>query len=120
MSNAVVHWQIVAKDPDRVASFYRQLFGWTITNTNALGYREVKAEAGGIAGGIWPSPPEGHNFVQLFVSVDDLDRAAASAVGLGATMLVPPSGLPDGAAMAVLLDPVGIPFCMTQPAAPPG
>lgn len=110
MSNPVAQWQIVSKEPDKVASFYRSLFGWTISSNNALGYREVMAEKGGMKGGIWPAPPEAQNAVQLFVAVDDVAKAAKSAVDLGARIIVPPTVLPDGDAMAVLLDPTGMPF----------
>ena len=108
MSNAVVQWQIIAKDPESVALFYRRLFGWTISTKNALGYREIAAEAGGIPGGIWPAPPEAPNFVQLFVAVEDCAKAVAKAVELGAKTIVPPSVLPDGDTMAVVLDPAGM------------
>ena len=110
MSNPVVQWQIISKEPDKVAAFYRGLFGWTISANNAIGYREVKGEVGGMPGGIWPAPPEAPNMVQLFIAVDDVTRSAASAVELGAKVIVPPTVLPDGDAMAVLLDPTGMPF----------
>jgi uncharacterized protein len=114
MSNPVVQWQIVAKDPDAVARFYRKLFGWKISTNNALGYREVAAEEGGVPGGIWPAPPEAHNFVQLFVAVQDIEQAVQDATQLGARVIVPPSALPEGGTMAVLLDPSGMPFCVTR------
>lgn len=110
MSNAVVQWQIITKEPDKTADFYRKLFGWTIAANNAFGYREVRAEAGGMKGGIWPAPPEAPNLVQLFIAVDDVDEVAATAVRLGASVIVPPTALPDGDVMAVLLDPSGLSF----------
>lgn len=110
MSHPVTHWQIISKEPDKVAAFYRGLFGWTISATNAIGYREVQAEAGGMKGGIWPAPPEAPNTVQLFIAVDDVPKSAQAAVDLGAKVIVPPTVLPDGDAMAILLDPTGMPF----------
>ena len=112
MSNSVAQWQIVTKDPDKLANFYGKLFGWKITTNNSLGYREV--DGGGIRGGIWPSPAEGHNFVQLFISVDDLERSVKNAAGLGAKVIVPPTALPDGDSIAILHDPAGIPFAMMK------
>jgi len=66
----------------------------------------------GINGGVWPSPPEGHNLVQLFVEVDDIDAALSKATSLGATIIVPKSELPDGDALAIVLDPAGLSFGM--------
>ena len=69
----------------------------------------------GISGGMWPSPPEGHNLVQLFVEVDDIDAYIAKATGLGATVIVPKSELPDGDALAIVLDPAGLSFGLYRP-----
>jgi uncharacterized protein len=111
VGNPVVQWQIVAKDPDAVTKFYAGLFGWKIQTNNALGYRMVDTRSDrGINGGVWPSPPEGHNLVQLFVEVDDLAASLAKAVSLGAKVIVPPSQLPDGDALAIVLDPAGLSF----------
>ena len=116
MGNPVVQWQIVAKDPDAVTRFYSALFGWKVNASNALGYRVVETGNGrGINGGVWPSPPEGHNLVQLFVEVDDIDAALSKATSLGATIIVPKSELPDGDALAIVLDPAGLSFGMYRP-----
>jgi predicted enzyme related to lactoylglutathione lyase len=116
VGNPVVQWQIVAKDPDAVTRFYSALFGWKVNAHNALGYRAVETGNGrGIDGGVWPSPPEGHNLVQLFVEVDDIDAALAKAQTLGATVIVPKSELPDGDALAIVLDPAGLSFGMYRP-----
>jgi len=64
---------------------------------------------------VWPSPPEGHNLVQLFVEVDDIDASLAKATSLGATIIVPKSELPDGDALAIVLDPAGLSFGMYRP-----
>jgi predicted enzyme related to lactoylglutathione lyase len=111
LGNPVVQWQIVAKEPEKVAKFYAGLFGWKIDTNNALGYRVVDTGSGrGINGGVWPSPPEGHNLVQLFVEVDDIDASIAKATALGASIIVPKSELPDGDALAIVLDPAGLSF----------
>jgi predicted enzyme related to lactoylglutathione lyase len=97
MGNAVIQWQMVSLDPKQSATFYGRLFGWTINQENALGYRVVQTQSGkGIDGGIWPAPPQERGFVQLFVEVPDVEACVATAVGLGATVVVPTSVLPDG------------------------
>lgn len=109
--SSVMQWQIVARDPEAVSRFYGSLFDWKVTKNNALGYREIKSANGrGIDGGVWPSPPEGHNLVQLFVEVDDVDATIAKATSLGAKVIVPKSALPDGDVLAILLDPAGLSF----------
>jgi predicted enzyme related to lactoylglutathione lyase len=116
MGNPVAHWQMVSKDPEALTRFYASLFGWRVKTTNALGYREVDTQnPRGINGGVWPSPPGGGSMVQLFVEVDDVEAYVAKAIGLGATVIVPNSVLPDGDAIAVLLDPTGLSFGVYRP-----
>ncbi len=108
MTNAVMHWQMLSADPDKTASFYSDLFGWQVSAANRLGYREVLT-GGGIDGGIWPAP-NGTEAVQIYVKVADIDAALSQAVRLGGSIIIPKQVLPDGDAMAVLLDPLGRSF----------
>ncbi|MGH9143985.1 MAG: VOC family protein [Vicinamibacterales bacterium] len=120
MGNPVVQWQIVAKEPNALARFYTSLFGWKVRTDNALGYRQLDTGSPrGIGGGVWPSPPEGHNLVQLVIEVDDVDAYIEKAVKLGAAVIVPKSELPDGDAMAIILDPAGLSFGLYRPGAVP-
>lgn len=113
MPNPVIRWQIVSPEPDKAASFYQKLFGWNLSNANAMGYRELKTgtrSATPVDGGVWPSPPGQNALVQLFIEVPDVDGCLEKATGLGAKVVVPKSVLPDGDTMAVLLDPTGLSF----------
>ena len=112
MTHPVIRWQIISPDPAATASFYRQLFDWRVTSDNALGYRELRTGDGGIDGGVWPGPPGERPFTQLFVAVPDVDEHVQRATKLGARVLVPTSALPDGDVMAVLMDPIGLPFAI--------
>jgi predicted enzyme related to lactoylglutathione lyase len=44
--------------------------------------------------------------------VEDLQPAVQKAAGLGAKVLIPPTVLPEGDEMAVLQDPLGMPFAV--------
>jgi hypothetical protein len=111
MSCPVVQWQILAKDPEGASAFYTSLFGWSVSSDNPLGYRMVTTGAQqGIDGGIWPSPPDGHNFVQLFIRVDSVFEYVGKAEKLGARVIIPPQTLPGGDVLAIMHDPQGIPF----------
>jgi predicted enzyme related to lactoylglutathione lyase len=113
MSNPVTRFQILSSAPDETAAFYADLFGWRVSADNALGYREFDTGShSGIQGGVWPAPPGAPAFVQLFVTVDDVAGKIAEAQKLGAKLLIPPTMLPDGDEMAVLHDPLGVPFAL--------
>ena len=64
--------------------------------TNALGYRGDPHgfTPAGIQGGIWPAPPQSPNFVQLFISVDDVPAAVQNAEGLGSKGINPSHDTP--------------------------
>jgi uncharacterized protein len=104
---------MLSKQPDETAKFYCQLFGWSVDANNPMNYRRIDTgTTEGIQGGIWPAPPEAPNFVQLFIEVDDVVKYAGEATRLGARVLIPMTPLPEGEAMAVLLDPQGMSFAI--------
>ncbi len=117
MGQPVMQWQILAKNPEKLAEFYCELFGWTVNANNPLGYRMIDTGSErGIKGGVWPSPPEGHSMVQLFIEIDDMTAFVEKAVGLGANVIIPPQKLPAGDELVIMLGPDGIPFGMFKPA----
>lgn len=118
MINPVVHWQILSAEPEKIAAFYGQLFGWQVSNANGLGYRTVgSAGDTGIDGGIWPAPPGAPESVQLYIQVPDIDGALVRVGELGGSTLLPRQVLPDGDAMALAVDPMGRPFGLMTPGA---
>ena len=117
MGNPVTQFQIISKAPEETARFYGTLFGWGIDANNAMGYRRIETGSPqGIQGGIWPAPPQAPNFVQLFVTVEDVAGSTQRAVELGAKVLIPPTTLPEGDTMAVLHDPEGMSFAIWRAA----
>jgi predicted enzyme related to lactoylglutathione lyase len=117
MANPVTQFQILSKTPDETARFFSSLFGWKIDANNPMGYRRIDTGSqDGIQGGIWPAPPQSPDFVQLFVGVDDVKSSVKKAEGLGATLLIPPTMLPEGDEMAVLHDPRGMSFAVWRTA----
>jgi hypothetical protein len=115
MSNPVFEFQIVSKNPDATARFYGQLFGWSVNSGNAIGYRRIDTGSrDGIQGGIWPAPPQAHNFVQLFVAVDNVATVVSNAETIGARILIAPTTLPEGGEIAVMHDPQDMPFAVCR------
>src|SRR6476619_7442968 len=59
MGQAVVHFEVVGKDGDKLQSYYADLFGWDINSDNPMNYGMVDAKDnktadgnGGIGGGV--------------------------------------------------------------------
>ncbi len=97
-----MHWELVARDPERQAQFYRELFNWQI------GDEEVMPISAGLGG---PEPgPAGHlragnhPGVSLYVQVRDLEDSLARAETLGGRRLRERFTTPAGTSLAVIQD----------------
>ena len=117
MANSVVQWQVITQDPGKHSSFYADVFGWTISSNNALGYRTAtNGSDDGIGGGFWPAPPGAPTFVQLFIQVEDIADTIKRVQEAGGAVIIPAQTLPEGDQMAILRDPMGISFGVIVPA----
>lgn len=111
----VVHFEIHASDPERLAGFYRDLFGWRIAKWEGpLPYWVVTtgdASAPGIDGGIvlrhGDTPAQGQSVNAFICTVDvaDVDRDVAKAQDLGAAVALPKMAVPGVGWLAYILDP---------------
>ncbi len=108
----VVHWEIEARDPDRLRGFYTALFNWDI------GDGPIMQIAPGVGG---PEPgPAGHirgsdrTGVNLYVQVRDLRASLDQAGELGGTVVAEPFDIPGGPTIAGITDPEGNPVVLVQ------
>jgi predicted enzyme related to lactoylglutathione lyase len=108
----VVHWEIEARDPDRLHAFYAALFNWRIGEGPIM---QIQAGIGG------PDPgPGGHirgsdrSRVTLYVQVRDLAESLVKTKELGGEVVLERFDVPDGATLAFINDPEGNPFVLVQ------
>jgi uncharacterized protein len=108
----VVHWEIEARDAQRLRSFYGELFNW------AIGDGPIMQIPAGIGG---PEPgPGGHlrqgdrSGVTLYIQVRDLRTSMSRAADLGGTVVMEPFDVPDGPTLAAIEDPEGNPVMLVQ------
>jgi uncharacterized protein len=108
----VVHWEIVAKDPERQADFYRKLCHWEISDGPLM---QIPAGLGG------PEPGPGghirqgeHSGVSLYVQVRDLRASVQLAAELGGRIVMEPFDVPNGPTIAFIEDPEGLPVALVQ------
>jgi predicted enzyme related to lactoylglutathione lyase len=100
MSTPVVHFHVVADDPDRLASFYEGVFGWhpvaahlaTVEGAADRPYRYIDRREAGISGNVndrrdYQDVRAGDGGVVLVVEVEDLEATLAAAERLGARRL---------------------------------
>lgn len=108
----VVHWEIQARDADKMADFYRKMFNWEI------GDGRIKSIAAGIGG---PEPAINGHIMQtdtprviLYVQVRDLRESLDRAASLGGAILREPFDIPGGPTIAGIADPEGNQFVLVQ------
>lgn len=108
----VVHWEMRAKEPEVLRSFYGQLFNWEIGDGPIM---RIPAGTGG------PQPgPAGHlqqgdrAGVTLYIQVRDLRASMAKAAELGGTVVTDPFDVPGGPTLAGITDPEGNPVMLVQ------
>jgi predicted enzyme related to lactoylglutathione lyase len=119
-SGAPVSWfEALGPDPEALASFYCEIFGWTRRHAVAGGdeYIEILTGAGegqGIEGAIGAAR-DGTAKVHLYASVDDLQASCDKAASLGGGVAVPPMKVGEQLEFAHLLDPQGNTFGIWRP-----
>jgi predicted enzyme related to lactoylglutathione lyase len=112
MGRPVVHFEIGCRDTAKTQAFYGQLFDWDITQAGPAANINTGAE--GINGHITALGHEPHNYVTVYVQVDDLQAYLDKATALGAKTLVKPVPIPTGK-FAWLADPDGNIIGLLQP-----
>jgi uncharacterized protein len=97
---------LISPDVEASAAFYRELFGWEISEVQGSGgqYWSI-TNAGRLNGGMMPMPPESHPAWNLYFACEDADATIAQARELGAETVMGPIDVPNGSRFAILRDP---------------
>ena len=113
----IVHFEVHAADPERLAEFYRQLFGWKISKWDGpMEYWLVETggkDDAGINGGLMRrqgGPPTDGQAVNAFVCTADvpsLDDVLTRLEGLGGRLALPRMAVPGMGWLAYVKDPDG-------------
>lgn len=112
----VVHFEIHATEPQKVAAFYAALFGWKVQQWGDQPYWLFDTgtpDKPGINGGLVPrrgaAPVEGQavNAFVCTVDVTAVDDIMARAVSLGGTIALPKMPIPGVGWLAYIKDPDG-------------
>lgn len=117
MGQPVVHFEIGCRDVARTSAFYSDLFGWDIAQARPAGMINTNSDAG-ITGHITALGHEPHNYVTVYIQVDDLKEYLSQAEALGGRTVVSPVEIPTGR-FAWMADPDGNVVGLLQPKAQP-
>ena len=106
MACPVVHFEIGCKDQTKTVDFYKQLFGWQFQAYGTSSMVNTGSTAG-IQGHISALGHEPHNYVTVYVQVENLAASLQRAQELGGKTCVPPTDVPGMGQFAWFTDPEG-------------
>jgi predicted enzyme related to lactoylglutathione lyase len=108
----IVHWEIEARDPEKLRTFYRELFHWQIGEGPIMNIGAgIGAPEAGPAGHLRASE---HSRVNLYVQVRDLRESLDRARELGGSVTLEPFDVPGGPSLAGIKDPEDNPVMLVQ------
>jgi predicted enzyme related to lactoylglutathione lyase len=105
MPNPVVHFEIGCQNVESTVEFYKSLFDWKIEPHGPAQMISTGGEHA-ITGHITSLGHEPHNFVNVYVKVDDIESYIDKAKSLGGKLIVGPIPIPTGS-FAWIADPEG-------------
>ena len=110
MGQPVVHFEIIGNEPQKLRSFYSELFGWKLGEMMApeMGsYSMIDGESAGIPGGIG-ADQTGKARTTIYVQVPDLQATLNQAKAKGGNIVMEPMEIPGGnVTIAMFTDPEG-------------
>ncbi|MBL8817236.1 MAG: VOC family protein [Planctomyces sp.] len=106
MGQPVVHFEIGCRNSQKTQEFFAGLFGWQMEAAGPATMISTGASEG-IQGHISSLGHEPHNYVTIYVHVDDLQAYLTDAERLGGKTIVQPTEVPGMGSFAWLADPDG-------------
>jgi predicted enzyme related to lactoylglutathione lyase len=107
MAQPVVHFEINGRNGPALQKFYSDAFGWQIQNMPEMNYGMVEGVQGGIGGGIAQVESDEQKGVTIYVQVDDPQKYLDKLAGLGGSVVMPVTEIPNVVTFAVFADPEG-------------
>ena len=116
----LVHFEIPAKEPSKIARFYEQLFGWKFTKMEGgnmdywlISHKDAKSPYETMGGLYKPMQGMSQQGILNYFSVKSIDEFLKQASSLGATVVTPKQETGRGH-FAILTDPNGNTFALFQ------
>jgi len=118
MADPVVHFEIIGENPERLRSYYGELFGWQFDTSSPVseavsepanyGFveRGTTSDGTGIPGGVGGGAGYDSHVI-FYIGVPDVEAALRRAERLGGTRRLGPSRAPTGLVVGHFTDPEG-------------
>ena len=107
MPNPILRFDIGCENRDVTEAFYTDVFGWRFDDNGPYSRAIVGGAEGGAEGSITALGHEPHQYVMIYVKVEDVAESIASVAKNGGEALLGPLPLPTGGHFAWFRDPGG-------------
>ncbi len=115
MGNPVVHFDIGCRDKEQSRLFYEKMFGWKSEPYGPLSVKFDTESSRGINGFTTALGHEPHNYVMLYVEVEEIAPYLQLLESMGGTVIVSETQVPDSGWFAWCKDPAGNLFGLWKP-----
>lgn len=125
MAGGYIWYELLTTDPDGAKRFYDEVVGWSISAQPDFpnGYRMIGRYDGKNAGGVFPIT---HDMMEHgarpiwmgYLHDEDVDARAAAIAADGGQVHMAPFDIPGTGRVAMVTDPVGVPFYIMKPTPP--
>lgn len=115
--SAFVHLELATDDPEAAKNFYKQLFGWKLTDQQMPNgvYTLFDTRAGGPGGGIMKKTmPDQPTAWLPYVGVKSVKKSMEKAKTLGARPVIEYDQIPGYGALGIFVDPTGATFAVWE------
>lgn len=106
-SHPIVHIEFSAKDLEKAARFYAELFGWQVEQVPEMSYTTFRSEEGPGGGFNQVSEQYPAGTTVVYVLTDNIEATLAKAESLGGKTLRPKDEVPGMGWFALFSDPSG-------------
>ncbi|MBS1793592.1 MAG: VOC family protein [Acidobacteria bacterium] len=109
--NTIAYFEIQATEPERVAAFYAEIFGWKFTEQTGLPVRYWNIETDGMRGGLLARPAAtpplryGTNAFTCSIEVADFDATAKEILARDGLIALPKFAVPGKCWQGYFIDP---------------
>lgn len=104
MPNPVVHFDVGCRDREKTNEFFTQLFGWSTDDYGPLSKKVNTGSDDGINGYLTALGHEPHNYVMVYIEVDDIVATLNNVGALGGAVVIPKTEIPGGGHFAWFKD----------------
>lgn len=107
MVSPVAHFEIGCENLEETVAFYQRVFGWDVSPGSDMSRTVESTGPGGMSGHFTSLGHEPHNYVNIYIRVEDVAASISAVTEAGGEAMIGPLPTPQGETFAWVKDPAG-------------